>query len=71
MIQVERRLRDEGLRSRMILQIHDELVFETPVDEAARLADLVRAEMTSAMALSVPLKVDLAAGRNWLDVEPL
>jgi DNA polymerase-1 len=71
MILVDRRLREEGLEARMILQIHDELVFEAPEGEIPRLADLVRAEMTSALALSVPLKVDLAAGRNWLDVDPL
>jgi DNA polymerase-1 len=71
MILVDRRLRDEGFRARMILQIHDELVFEAPEAELPRLADLVRAEMTTALELSVPLKVDLAVGRNWLDVDPL
>ena len=53
----------------MILQIHDELVFEAPADEIAELAALVAREMTTALDLSVPLKVDLAAGPNWLDVE--
>lgn len=71
MILVDRRLRAEGLASRMILQIHDELVFEGPAEETAALAKLVREEMTGALALSVPLKVDLAAGPNWLDVGPL
>ncbi|APW59643.1 DNA polymerase I [Paludisphaera borealis] len=71
MIQVDQRLREGGFEARMILQIHDELVFETPAAEVARLAGLVRTEMTGAMALSVPLKVDLAVGRNWLDVESL
>ena len=71
MILVDRRLRAEGLASRMILQIHDELVFEGPAAETPALAALVRDEMTGALALSVPLKVDLAAGPNWLDVEPL
>jgi DNA polymerase-1 len=52
----------------MLLQIHDELVFEAPDDEVPALADLVRGAMTSALDLDVPLKVDLAAGRNWLDV---
>ncbi|MFO0893099.1 MAG: DNA polymerase I [Isosphaeraceae bacterium] len=71
MIRIDGRLRDEGLRSRMILQIHDELVFEAPREEVAHLADLVRREMTTALELNVPLKVDLAAGGNWLDVEPI
>ncbi|WP_337176502.1 DNA polymerase I [Paludisphaera sp.] len=71
MILVDRRLSAEGLESRMILQIHDELVFEGPRAEAAALAALVREEMTGALELSVPLKVDLAAGPNWLDQEPI
>ena len=71
MILVDRRLRAEGLASRMILQIHDELVFEGPRSEIVPLARLAREEMTGALPLSVPLKVDLAAGPNWLDVEPL
>jgi DNA polymerase-1 len=71
MIRIDRRLRDEGLNSRMILQIHDELVFEAPVDELCTLAELVEREMTTALELKVPLKVDIAAGRNWLDVEAI
>ena len=71
MILVDRRLREEGFRARMILQIHDELVFEAPNDELPALIALVRQEMTGALELAVPLKVDLAAGPNWLDVEPL
>jgi len=69
MILVDRRLREEALESRMILQIHDELVFEGPEAELPRLAALVRREMTEALSLAVPLKVDLAVGKNWLDVE--
>jgi DNA polymerase-1 len=55
----------------MILQIHDELVFEGPEDEIPQLAALVGHEMTTALALAVPLKVDIAAGPNWLDVESI
>jgi DNA polymerase I len=72
MLHVFRRMRREGLRSRMLLQIHDELVFEAPPDELRKLAALVREEMTEPRAkelgLRVPLQVDLAAGPNWLDV---
>jgi DNA polymerase-1 len=53
----------------MLLQIHDELVFETPPEEIDALAQLVTDEMTGALALDVPLKVDLAVGPNWLDVK--
>jgi DNA polymerase-1 len=75
MLNLHRRLRHEGHPGRMLLQIHDELVFETPADELESLAVLVREEMTTpveeALGLRVPLKVDLAAGPNWLDVEEL
>jgi DNA polymerase-1 len=69
MIAVDRRIDSEGLAARMLLQIHDELVFECPAGEVAGLARLVREEMTTALVLDVPLKVDLAAGPNWLDVQ--
>ena len=52
----------------MLLQIHDELVFEAPETEIPRLAALVRQTMTTALDLFVPLSVDVAAGPNWLDV---
>jgi DNA polymerase I len=71
MLDVDRRIRQDGLAARMLLQIHDELVFECPAAEVAALGRLVRDAMTSALELDVPLKVDLAAGPNWLDVESL
>jgi len=69
MILVDRSLRDQGLEARMLLQIHDELVFEAPAAEIPKLAGLVSRAMTSALDLKVPLKVDVATGPNWLDVE--
>jgi DNA polymerase-1 len=73
MLHVSRRLKREDRRARMLLQIHDELVFEVPPEEFAAVAALVREEMTTPrqreLNLRVPLKVDLAAGSNWLDVE--
>jgi DNA polymerase-1 len=69
MIRIDRELIRGGFRARMLLQIHDELVFEAPAEELPRLAEMVRREMTGALDLKVPLKVDLAAGSNWLDVE--
>ena len=71
MIDVDHRLAASNLKARMLLQIHDELVFECPTDEVATLAQLVRTAMTEAMALKVPLKVDLGVGDNWLDVVDL
>jgi DNA polymerase-1 len=73
MLDIYRRLKREGYLARMLLQIHDELVFEVPPDELDRAAALVRQEMTGALAsqLQVPLEVDLAVGPNWLDVKPL
>jgi len=53
--------------SRMLLQIHDELVFETPADRARAAMERVRAGMEGAMSLSVPLKVDVHAGATWFD----
>jgi len=55
--------------SKMLLTVHDELVFEVPPTEIAPVTKLVREEMTNAMNLSVPLKVDIAIGSNWLDVD--
>ncbi len=69
MIRIDGELIERKSPARMLLQIHDELVFETPDDQIPELAELVRREMTSALALSVPLAVDIAAGPNWLDVE--
>ena len=59
----------EKLESRMLLQVHDELVFETPPGETVRLADLVRHHMTTAVSLRVPLVVDIGIGPNWLDAK--
>jgi DNA polymerase-1 len=75
MLNLYRRLRHEQRRSRMLLQIHDELVFETPPEEMTEVAALVRDEMTvpleRTLHLQVPLRVDLAAGPNWLEVAEL
>jgi DNA polymerase-1 len=69
MIRVHQRLRNERSPARMLLQIHDELLFETPPEEIPRLAALVREEMSSVMQLTVPLKVDVKAGPNWAECE--
>ena len=71
MLEVDRRIRAEGLKARLLLQIHDELVFEGPDAEMTALAQLVREAMVGAIAFDVPIRVDVAAGPNWLDVAPL
>ncbi|HVM24298.1 MAG TPA: DNA polymerase I [Candidatus Limnocylindrales bacterium] len=65
MVRVDEALRERGLRSRMLLQVHDELVFETDADELPELAELAKEIMESALPLDVPLEVDLKVGSNW------
>jgi DNA polymerase-1 len=67
MIRIDRDIAAEGLGSRMILQVHDELVFDVVPSERDRLAALVKERMESALALDVPLRVDLGFGENWLE----
>jgi DNA polymerase-1 len=69
MIRVHRRLRDESKRSRLLLQVHDELVLESPPDEVKSVGALVREEMENAATLSVPLVVDLGEGANWMEAK--
>jgi DNA polymerase-1 len=71
MVRLHRRIPREQLHGRMLLQIHDELVFDSPEPEVARLAQIVNEEMTRALPLAVPVRVDIGAGPNWLDVEPI
>lgn len=67
MIHLPKALDDAGLRGRMLLQVHDELLFEAPEDEAPALAELVRDVMQRAAVLSVPLVVETGIGRSWGD----
>ena len=67
MVNVERAISAAGLRSKMVLQIHDELVFDAPIDEVDELKAIIRREMTSAIDFGVPLDVDIGVGRNWLE----
>ena len=66
MIRVHRALSDEGLASRMLLQVHDELIFELPAGEQAVLSALVKREMESAATLNVPLLVEMGVGDDWV-----
>jgi DNA polymerase-1 len=65
MVRISRRLAEEGFSAAMIMQVHDELVFEAPVSEREVLLALVREEMEGVLKLDVPLRVEIAAGRNW------
>jgi len=69
MVAVDRALDAEGLASRMVLQVHDELVFEVEPGERQRLEDLVRREMVGVVDLKVPLEVSTAFGRSWADAQ--
>jgi DNA polymerase-1 len=70
MIAIHRRIREEALEAKMLLQIHDELVFEVAPAQIDALAKLVRNEMQSVMALRAPLKIDVKSGDNWAECEP-
>ncbi len=67
MIRVAEKLKEEGLRSRMVLQIHDELLFEAPAEEVPKLQKLVKDVMENVIQLSVPLTVECSSGNNWLE----
>ena len=68
MLDVDRNLRESGMNATMLLQIHDELLFEAPKSKIPALAKLVRETMTNALPFRVPILVDVATGPNWLDV---
>ena len=67
MVRVWRKLREGGYRTKMILQVHDELVFEVPKDELEEVKNLVVGQMEGALKLKVPIKVDVGVGTNWLE----
>ena len=69
MIRIDAAIRERGLKSRMTLQVHDELVFEVPESEVETMQPLVREHMEKAHALAVPLQVDMELGANWRDLE--
>jgi DNA polymerase-1 len=69
MISLDRRLTEKKLKTRMVLQVHDELLFEVPLEEKDEVAALVRTEMEGVVKLKVPLVADLAFGPNWRDLK--
>ncbi|MGP8225349.1 MAG: DNA polymerase I [Terracidiphilus sp.] len=69
MISIDRKLTERKLKSRMVLQVHDELLFEVPANESAEVEELVRKEMEGVVKLNVPLIADLKSGPNWRDMK--
>ena len=69
MIKVSKRFEKENMQSRLILQIHDELIVEAPESEAKRAEEIMRKEMENAARLSVPLLVDISSGKSWFDAK--
>ncbi len=69
MVKISEQISHSGLKSKMILQIHDELVFDLPVAELKTLTKLVKERMEQVKKLDVPIKIDMKKGKNWLDME--
>ncbi len=69
MVRCRGALRDAGLATRLVLQIHDELLFEGPEEEVERASEIVGREMCGAFAMDPPLEVDVASGSNWLEAK--
>ncbi len=69
MIRVDRRLREQGFKTRIILQVHDELLLEAPVNEKEQVCLLLKEEMEAAASLAVTLEVDVNTGRNWFETK--
>jgi DNA polymerase-1 len=68
MIRIQNRIEDLGLSTKMIMQVHDELVFEVPEEELQTALPFIQHEMETVMSLSVPLKVSIHSGKNWAEV---
>ena len=67
MIRIQNRIEELGLSTKMIMQVHDELVFEVPEGELPTVIPLIQNEMEAVMELSVPLKVSIHSGKNWAE----
>jgi DNA polymerase-1 len=68
MIHIQNQIEGLGLSTKMIMQVHDELVFEAPEEELQNAVPMIQNEMENVMELSVPLKVSIHSGKNWADV---
>jgi DNA polymerase-1 len=71
MVDLDRRLLTMGAKSRLLIQVHDELLLELPEEEIEAVSEAVRECMEGAVALSVPLTVRLGTGRDWVEAHPV
>ena len=69
MVRVDRRLKRENMRARLILQVHDELIVEAPEDEAEQAARILTEEMEGAVSLTVPMVAEASVGKTWYDAK--
>jgi len=69
MIQIQQKINNLGLKTKMILQVHDELVFEVPQSELMEIRGIVQEMMPNAIKLTIPVKVDIKIGANWGEME--
>lgn len=69
MIRVDEALEKEGLKTQMILQVHDELILDAPANEIDRVTALLKEAMEKAVSLSIPMDVDLKVGGNWYETK--
>ena len=67
MVHVWQSLREEGLKARLLLQVHDELIVEAPEDEVERVKQLLKEKMEQVVSYSVPLTADVGTGKTWLE----
>jgi DNA polymerase-1 len=69
MVRARDQLRNAGLDTKLVLQIHDELLFEAPDDEVSAAGDIIEREMANAFEMDPPLEVDVGVGKNWLEAK--
>ena len=69
MLKTDEALRRAGLKTQMIMQVHDELLFEAPEEEVPRAMEIIKKSMETAVELDVPLTVEIGAGDNWMNVK--
>lgn len=70
MVELHREIRKKGLKTRMILQVHDELLFEAPREEVEEIKPLIQSRMEGALKVDVPIKVEVRTGKNWFEAHP-
>ena len=69
MVNIHNRLKEKGLKAKLILQVHDELILDAPENEMDEAAEILKYEMENAVKLNVPLKVDVHSGKNWYEAK--